>query len=224
MKRPFITVVGLFAVVSFWLVVREAGAQRRPVNQSPELLLRVQQLELRVAQLERAAGRRPETSVIDDPRLSVEDAAERLQNAADNLEYSEGVFDRGYISEHELETARFAFARATKQLELAKSVQAGDGAAPRLQRELGILAAEQQLALAERQRQSIKRLADKGLVSRTESQMHERAVNFARQHLDQIRNADPAALEPTPETSPPRLDANHHELPTPPPPAGKGQQ
>lgn len=196
MKRTIVAIGGLCALV-FLLHAREAGAQRRSSGQNPELLWRLQQLERRVDMLERAAGRNPEPTTIAATGLSVEDAEERVKSAAANLEYCERVFSRGYISAHERDSARFAHARSSKLLELAKAIRANDGTALRLQLELVELAAEQDLALAERQRQSIELLADKGLVSGTELQLHDRAVNFARQHLEQLRaRADQAPAKP----------------------------
>lgn len=185
----------LAVIVLTGTLLQQAGAQRRFYSQraagSQSLDRRIKALEQRVLALETQLGRRPPAEVPEGSPVSVEDANRMAEAARQRLEYSEVLHRKGYISEAELETNRFASARAEKLVQLAEAERDGQPTAE-LEKEISIHDAELNLAQARRQLRLAENIASQGFADRSSITTHQRAVEEAENHLRRLQE-EPAS-------------------------------
>ena len=186
-----ISTVGVMLVAAVLVVLSwsDAEAQRRSSYDSrlntQRLVRRIEELERRVTALERIRqGQRREEVVISNVApMSVEVAQQHLAAAKERQAFSEKLFAKGYVSEAEMEADKFDAARAFKALQFAEAARDGQPTG-QITRELEILEAENNLAMAKRQLRLAEGLTAKG-VAGTNLSAHRRAVEDAQRQLDE---------------------------------------
>lgn len=167
----------------------DAAAQRRSsyggrIN-TQRLVRRIEELERRVTALERIRhGQKREEIVLSaDVPITVESAQQQLSAARQRQAFSEKLFGKGYVSEAEMEADRFEAARARKVLQFAEAARDGQPTET-ITRELRILEAENDLAVARRRLRLAEALTAKGLAG-SNLPAHRKAVEDAQRQLDE---------------------------------------
>ena len=159
------------------LFVSPVQQNRKPASDG-ELAAKVRQLEKRVARLERLL-----LVVRPSVRKTLSEAEQGLGVAKQQLEFSERMARKGYITQLELAGARYAVEKARKQLALAK----GEATAQRTEVEIQVLEAEHNVTAATEKLQISKRMVAKGYLTQLELQGAKLAVERARLELREAK-------------------------------------
>lgn len=161
------------SVLVLAVLISSPPARSQPPNK--ELEKRVEQLEQKVAQLERLL--RLQTVTI---AASVPHAEARLASAQEKLQHTDRLHKKGYVTRFQLDADRFAVARAQQELQLARG-QAND---VKTAHEIEILDAEHNLAIATERLRHSERLFKRGFATDIRVKADRIAVKNARERLE----------------------------------------
>lgn len=157
------------------LAVLAASQPAHSQDSKRDLEKRVDQLEQRVAQIERLL--RLQSVTIG---ASVPHAEARLAAAHEKLKHTDRLHKKGYVTRFQLDADRFAVARAQQERQLVRG-QANDA---KTAHEIDVLDAEHNLAIATERLRHSERLFKRGFATDVRVKADQIAVENARQRLD----------------------------------------
>ena len=146
---------------------------------------RIESLERRVSELERMVGRMAPANAPATTSVTIETAQQRVEAAQQRLNFTQRLYDKGYISRAEWEENQYELSRARKVLQIANAWRDGESVAT-LESEVEILDAERFLAVAKRELLLAKQFVTKGFTG-SSIEAHQRAVEEAQMQLDEAR-------------------------------------
>ncbi len=146
---------------------------------------RIESLERRVSELERMVGRLAPANAPVTTSVTVETAQQRVDAAQQRLNFTQRLYDKGYISQAEWQENQYELSHARKVLQIARARRDGKSVAA-IETEIEILDAERFLTVAKRELQLTEQFATKGFTG-SSIEAHQRAVEEAKKRLDEAR-------------------------------------
>ncbi len=184
-SRIGVTLIAIVVVVTCLPNViaqrRFYSGQRNPLG----TMRRIESLERRVSELERMVGRLAPANAPATTSVTVETAQQRVDAAQQRLNFTQRLYDKGYVSQAEWQENQYELSRARKVLQIARARRDGKSVAE-IETEIEILDAERFLTVAKRELQLAEQFATKGLTG-SNIEAHQQAVEEAKRRLDEAR-------------------------------------
>ena len=198
MNRIALVGAALASLAMLVASLSDADAQRRyyggrakfPMfgQSTQDLVRRLEHLEQRVRILESVVELPTPDARTPAMGMSVEQAELQLANAEERLQTLQSLYRRGSASKAELEANRFELERARLLVKLSVATR-DERPTEQITAAIAINRAEQNLAIAKRGLDLMRRLAAKGFVLPANIDSHERAVEVAQRRLEQAKAA-----------------------------------